>query len=479
MLYRDLRDWTDKVREFGELRTLDGVDWNLEIGAITELATGLENSQVILFDNIKDYPPGFRILVGIRNPTLKRQCLTNHLPLEYDRGQFIQAWRERLNHPRLIPPTTLDGGPVLENVMEGKDIDLFSLPVPHWHEADGGRYLGTADVTITRDPDEGWVNVGCYRVMVHDRDTLALYISPGHHGNIHRQKYFNRGQPFPVVISFGPDPLLWLAAGMDIPWGSSEYDYAGGIRGEPFEVIIGEHTGLPIPARSEVVIEGEVTQGEQIQEGPFGEFTGYYAGGQRMEPMLKVKRLMYRNDPIIAGAPSTRPPPGAENNLIRSAFIWDYMEKAGVPDVRGVACYQSKLFIVAAIKQRYPGHAKQAAMIASQCGAAALLTRYVVVVDDDVDIWDINDVLWALCTRVDPIKDMDVTRRCWSNPLDPIISKSERGFSSRAIIDACRPYEWMKDFPKVSGASAELKAHIQKKYSDFLSRGETSGERYI
>ena len=95
------------------------------------------------------------------------------------------------------------------------------------------------------------------------------------------------------------------------------------------------------------------------------------------------------------------------------------------------------------------------------------------------DRWDINDVLWALCTRVDPIKDMDVTRRCWSNPLDPIIPKSERGFSSRAIIDACRPYEWMKDFPKVSGASAELKAQILKKYSDFLSRGETSGERYI
>lgn len=130
MLYRDLRDWTDKVREFGELRTLDGIDWNLEIGAITELATGLENSQVILFDNIKDYPPGFRILVGIRNPTLKRQCLTNHLPLEYDRGQFIQAWRERLNHPRLIPPTTVDGGPALENVMEERYRSCFFTGSP-------------------------------------------------------------------------------------------------------------------------------------------------------------------------------------------------------------------------------------------------------------------------------------------------------------------------------------------------------------
>ncbi len=147
------------------------------------------------------------------------------------------------------------------------------------------------------------------------------------------------------------------------------------------------------------------------------------------------------------------------------------MEKAGVPDVTGVACYQSKLFIVTAIKQRYPGHAKQTAIIASQCGASALLTRYVVVVDDDIDIWNINDVLWALCTRVDPIKDIDMNTRCWSNPLDPIILRSERGFNSRAIVDACRPYERMKDFPKVSGASRELKEQILKKYGAFLANG--------
>ena len=173
--------------------------------------------------------------------------------------------------------------------------------------------------------------------------------------------------------------------------------------------------------------------------------------------MLKVKRLMYRNDPIITGAPPFKPAPGAETNLIRAAYIWHYLEKAGVPDVRGVAYYQTRMLVVVAIKQRYPGHARQAALIASQCRAAALLTRYVVVVDEDIDIWDSNELLWALCTRTDPAKDIDILRRCWSNPIDPIIPPSERGFQSRGIIDACRPYEWMSEFPKVSGASAAMK----------------------
>ena len=478
LFYRDLREWIDRVKEFGELQTVEGADWNLEIGAITEVAARLESSPAVLFDRIKDYPAGRRILVGVHKPTLKRQCLTNHLPLDYDRNRFIQAWRERLNQPRLIPPRIVATGPLMENVFEGKEIDLFSLPAPRWHEEDGGRYLGTADITITRDPDEGWVNLGCYRVMVHDRDSLALYISPGHHGNIHRQKYFDQGKALPVAINFGPDPLLWQVSTMDLPWGVSEYDYAGGIRGEPFEVILGEHTGLPIPAHSELAIEGEVVPGTPVKEGPFGEFTGYYASGERVEPVLKVKRLMYRNDPIITGAPPFRPPPGADISLIRSAFIWDQMEKAGVPDVRGVACYQNKFFIVVAIKQRYPGHAKQAAAIASQCRAGALLGRYFVVVDEDIDIWNIDDILWVLCSRVEPAKDIDITRRGWSNPLDPIIPSAERGFNSRALIDACRPFEWIDDFPKVSGAGRELKERVVKKYRGyFSSKGSGSGRK--
>jgi UbiD family decarboxylase len=468
MPYQDLRDWIQRVEQFGELKTVQGADWNREIGAVTEVAARGETSNAILFDNIRGYPAGHRVLVGM-NSSLKRQCLTTNLPLDYDRMQFIHAWKTRLNHPTLIPPRVVNDGPLLENVFEGKDIDLLSLPVPHWHEEDGGRYIGTADVTITRDPEEGWVNLGCYRVMVHDRDTLALYISPGKHARIHRQKRFDRREPLPVAICFGQDPLLFLTAAKQVPWGSSEYDYVGGIREEAVEVISGEYTGLPIPAFAEVAIEGEVLPNEQKTEGPFGEWTGYYASGEREEPVLKVKRLMHRNHPIITGDPPFRPLPGPDYGLIRSAFIWDYMEKAGVPDIRGVACYQGRFFTAVSIKQRYPGHAKQAGVIAAQCHTGAYLGRYAVVVDDDIDVWDMNDILWALCTRVDPVQDIDFIRRCWSGPLDPIVPRDKKGFSSRAIVDACRPYEWLKDFPHVSGASSDLKKTVLDKFGKYLS----------
>ena len=116
-------------------------------------------------------------------------------------------------------------------------------------------------------------------------------------------------------------------------------------------------------------------------------------------------------------------------------------------------------------------------MIAAQCRAAALLTRYIVVVDDDIDIWDSNELLWALCTRTDPIKDIDIMRRCWSNPIDPVIPPSERGFQSRGIIDACRPYEWMNEFPKVSGASPELKARVIEKFGAALAAKKNTVRR--
>jgi UbiD family decarboxylase len=471
MSYTDLREWIDQVDKLGELSRIDGADWDLEIGALTEVAARGRDSSAILFDRIKDYPAGRRVLVGMIE-SLKRAALTTNLPTDITRDGFIAAWKQRLNNPTLIPPRFVERGPVMENVFTGNNIDVLSLPVPRWHDRDGGRYIGTAHVVITQDPDEGWINMGVYRVMVHDRDRLALYISPGKHARIHRQKNFDRGKPMKVVIAFGEDPLLFLLASRALPWGSQELDYAGGIKGAPIDVIRGEFTGLPIPAAAEIAIEGEVDANEMKEEGPFGEWTGYYASGERKEPVLKIQSFMHRNDPIITGAPPFRPQEGADNcpALLRAAFIMDSLDKAGVPDVRDVGCHQNRFFTAVAIKQRYPGHAKQAATIASQCQTGAYLSRYTIVVDDDIDVSDINDVLWAICTRVDPEKSIDIVRRCWSGPLDPIIPRAEKGFSSRALIDACRPFEWIKDFPPVSGASRELKEKVLEKYASALKK---------
>lgn len=476
MSYTDLREWMQSVSEMGELVRIDGADWNLEIGALTEVAGKGRSSSAILFDQIKDYPSGYRVLVGMLE-SLKRAAITTNLPPGITRNEFIALWRERLNNPSLIPPKYVDAGPVLENVFTGSEIDVLKFPAPKWHDLDGGRYIGTGHVVITQDPDEGWVNLGVYRVMVLGRDRLAVYISPGKHGRIHRQKAFDKGKPLRVAISFGQDPLLFLLASRALPWGAAELDYAGGIKGEPIEVIRGEFTGLPIPAAAEIAVEGEIMPDESREEGPFGEWTGYYASGERKEPVMRIKSLMHRNDPILSGSPPFRPHPGADgcSELIRAAFIWDSLDKAGVPDVKGVACYQKRFFTVVSIKQRYPGHAKQAAVVASQCQTGAYLGRYVVVVDEDIDVADIDDVLWAMCTRVDPEKSIEIIRRCWSGPLDPIIPKEEKGLNSRALIDACRPFEWINDFPPVSGASRELKEKVLEKYGRYLKKGGQTG----
>lgn len=471
MSYRDLREWLKQVESMGELRILEGADWNLEIGTITALASkGKAGSAAILFDRIKDYPEGWRVLVGLFE-SLRRSALTTHLSTDMTRREFMEALHKRLSNPQYIPPVTVSSGPILENVYEGKDIDLWKFPVPFWHDKDGGRYIGTGDVVITRDPDDGCVNMGAYRIMVHDRDTIAIWMSPGKHGRIHRTKYFDKGKPCPVVACFGQDPLLHLIAASPEPAGRSELDCVGGIKGEPVEVIQGELTGLPIPAYAEIAVEGEILPQESKIEGPFGEWTGYYASGERMEPVVKVRRLYHRNNPIITGAPPFRPTGRCDSctELIRAAYIRGQLEKAGVPDVRDVACYYIRFMTVVSIRQRYPGHARQAAMVASQCHGGAYLGRYVIVVDDDIDVTEINDVLWALCTRVDPAQAVEIIRRAWSGPLDPAIHRDKKGFSSRLIIDACRPYEWLKDFPPAIEISAERREAIKKKWVELFN----------
>jgi 4-hydroxy-3-polyprenylbenzoate decarboxylase len=479
MEYRDLRDWIRKVEELGELKTLKKCDWNLEIGAITELVAHRDDGPAVLFDEIKDYPKGYRVLSNSLS-SRKRLALTLDLPEGETKMDFVRAWRERYKKIKPIPPKFVKKSPLFENVYKDKDVDLLKFPTPKWHDLDGGRYIGTGSIDITRDPDEGWVNWGTYRVMIHDKDSVGFYISPGKHGRIQREKYISSGKPCKIAMSFGHDPLVFLAGSIEVPYAVPEYEFIGGVRGEPMELIEGEYSGLPIPANAEIVVEGDVVFDQTKVEGPFGEWTGYYGSAERPEPFVRIKRLYHRNDPIILGSPPGRPPVelGWYRSYLRSALIWDEMEKAGVPDVKGVwltVSGGSRLVIVVSIKQRYPGHAKQAAVVASQCHAGAYLGRYVIVVDDDIDPSNTDDVIWAMSSRSDPDTDIDIIRRCWSGPLDPIIQPGKKGFNSRAIIDACRPFEWMKDFPPVAESSKEVLDATAKKWGKVLFSSNGKG----
>jgi 4-hydroxy-3-polyprenylbenzoate decarboxylase len=474
MGYKDLREWLSKVEALQQLKKIDGADWDLEMGAITELIyrEGKGIPPAVLFDKVPGYPEGFRALFGM-TCSVERMALTLGFPPVENNIELVQTYRDKLKDFQPIAPKTVKEGALFENVDRGEDVNILKFPVPMMHEEDGGRYIGTGCLVITRDPEEGWVNFGTYRVMAHDEKSVAFYISPGKHGNLHRQKYFERKEPCPVVVCAGQDPVLFLASGNEVAYGLSEYDYAGGFKGEPIEVVHGEYTGLPIPATAEIALEGEAFYDDLKDEGPFGEWTGYYASGGRPEPVIRVKNVYYRNDPILCCARPGRPPSDylLSKCLVKSAMIWDELGKAGVPNVRGVWCHEAgggRMFNIVSIEQAYPGHSKQAGMVASQCHAGAYLGRFVVVVDEDIDPSNTFDVLWAMASRTDPIESIEIIKRCWSGPLDPRIQAGKKGFNSRAVIDACRPWEWKNDFPKVVESSPSLREKVLKKWHSVI-----------
>ncbi len=470
----DLRDFLAQADAAGELLRIDGVDWNLEMGGVAEIVNHARSeAPAVLFDNIPGYPKGFRVLSGGTNSS-KRVAFAMNLPVPNVPIDLVRAYRDRMKTHAPIPHRFVETGPVLENIDRDGAVDLYKFPVPQVHEEDGGRYIGTHDLIILRDPDSDWVNAGTYRVQVHDKDTVGIYISPGKHGRQIREKYFERGQPCPVLISCGQHPVLTLAANHDVPHGVTEFDYAGGHRGTPIEVIKSELHGLPMPADAEIVLEGEMYPDKKAIEGPFGEFTGYYANPQAEQPIVKIRRVYYRNEPIITMAVPMRPPTDISYGkcIVKSAMIWDEVERAGLSGVTGVWCHEAgigRLFNVISIKQAYAGHAKQAAMLAANVKSGNYLGRFVVVVDDDVDCTDMFDVLWVMCTRCDPIEDIDFIRNAWSSPLDPMLGRGAKTYSnSRAVIDACRPFDRLKTFPKVARATPELLARVRAKFAAVL-----------
>ena len=192
-----------------------------------------------------------------------------------------------------------------------------------------------------------------------------------------RTNITQQGKPLPIAVSFGHHPINFVVASTDVPNRVNEYDYAGGILGRPLQVVKGPLTGLPIPADAEIAIEGEVGVEDVMPEGPFGEWTGYYASNQPAVPVIQIKALYFRNDPILCGFPLFKPSSGdnLHFSLMRSALIWNALDETGVPDVKGVWCHPAggRFLTVVSIKQRYPGHARQAGMIASQCRSGAYL----------------------------------------------------------------------------------------------------------
>ncbi|HZT06356.1 MAG TPA: UbiD family decarboxylase [Chloroflexota bacterium] len=472
-VFNGLQEYVDAAMEVDEYRVIEGADWDGEIGALIEVvAETIDRPPMLIFDRIKGYPAGYR-LVALHSASAKRMALALGLPTDKSRDELNQLGRQKLRSVKPIPPVQVATGPVMENAITGDDVDIFKFPVPRYHAMDGGRYVGTGDSLVNRDPESGYVNVGTYRMQAHDRNLLGLWMSPGQQGRLICQRYWDRGEACPVVATFGADPLYFMGAHSRQPWGSSELDYIGGLRGSPIEVIPGPLTGLPIPAHAEIAIEGEVPPPaiEARDEGPFGEWPGYYSGGSlgtgEPQPVIRIKAIYHRTNPmILSQAPLW---PGAR--VMGLDFgdgrggIRD-LQAAGISDVVAVGHHMGYIRAIS-IRQRYPGHAAQAAHAAV---ASTRNGRWIVIVDEDIDPTDFKEVMWAMTTRCEPATDIEIVRGTWSTPLDPLVSsdpqRRESGdhTNSLAIFYACRPFHRKDAFPKVSRAPRELRQQVMEKY---------------
>jgi 4-hydroxy-3-polyprenylbenzoate decarboxylase len=471
---QDLRAWLAQMEAAGEVMHISGAEREREIGGIVDIFQRKIGNPLVLFDDIPGYPKGYRILANLLT-SIRRINMTMGNAPESTEIDLVRHWRKYMKEANTIPPVEVASGAILENVNAGDDIDLFKMPVPRWHEHDGGYYIGTGDMVIMRDPDTGWINYGAYRVQAHDKRLATVMCSKGKHGDMIQKKYHERGKPCPVAVVCGMHPALFMIAGLEIPHGRNEYDAAGGLLGEPVQVIKGPATGLPIPAHAEIAFEGFIHPNDRIDEGPLGEWTGYYAGGLKQEPAIRVETMMYRDDPILLGAIPGIPPDDDSfyRGTYRAGAVWNQLEAAGVPEVKGVwshAAGGSRLWLTVAIKQMYAGHAKQAGLIASQCHAGAYVNRFVVVVDDDIDPADMDKVIWAMCTRCDPREGMEVLRGCWSSALDPMAYAPNDPRNARVVIDACKPFGRRDAFPREVRASPELEALVREKFGSKLPK---------
>ncbi len=223
--------------------------------------------------------------------------------------------------------------------------------------------------------------------------------------------------------------------------------------------------GRPGPPRAEIVLEGHLLKDETLPEGPFGEFTGYYAADKRPGPVMRVEAMHWRNDPVLLGSPPMKPPRFHFGLPLRAAGMWSNLESIGVTDIVGAWQHVAQLMTVIALKQRYPGHAKRAGLIAA---AQSYMGRIVVTVDEDVDPSSLADVMWAIATRCEPSEQVDIVRNAWSSGLDPRLSPEDRARGltshSKLIIDACKPFAWRDEFPTTSALSLEEARRIKEKW---------------
>jgi UbiD family decarboxylase len=381
---------------------------------------------------------------------------------------------------RRLPPVWIDKAqaPVNEIIALGDEVDLTKLPVPKFWPGDGGRFLGTGDITLTSDPATGRINVGVYRQMLHSARRVGMNFVFGRDGLFDVEAWWARGQPSEVVVAYGIDPVLFMAGAQRFAANESELDVAGGIMGRPIELTKGEFVSLPIPARAEFVIEGVLRPGDVEMEGPLGEFHGFYSGARSQKPVIEVLATHSRKSPILTAALMANYPAGeigAYHAIMRSARIHENLDQIGVPGVQSVyvqpAAASASCMVVVSLRQMYPGHAAQVLALTAQCPAAVYCTKWIIAVDEDVDPTNFDQVMWALSTRCNPADDLDVLRNTWTFRADSSLPPEARPYGSKVLINACKPHRYLKQLPVRTLLRRSVYDQVARRWSELRLPG--------
>ncbi|MBU2608609.1 MAG: UbiD family decarboxylase [Chloroflexi bacterium] len=454
MAYKNLREWIGRLESEGELsRVKTEVDWDEEIGAITRKVY-CKRGPALLFENIKDHKDTIstKLFTGGLQ-TISRLAMMLGMPKEAHIKDVTERVRQCFKNPMDVKQVKT--GPVKENVITGADVDLYQFPVPKWHYLDGGRYINTFCGVVTKDPETGITNVGLYRGMILSKNKIGVLLVPGQGWGIHYLKYQELKKPMPVAIVYGYDDALVFSAAASLPRDLDEYRVTGALRGEPVELVKCETVDLEVPAEAEIVVEGYISPNpdDWEMEGPFGEYTGYY-GESAKRPVIEVSCITHRNEPIFRGTLEgmDHNNPNEDSSILvvsLSAIAKNILESQGVPGVLEVSAVP---ITFVKIKKLFRGHAKQVAAALWGSSAAQYLFKFVIVVEEDTNIWNRRAVEGALSYRVNAAEDDIVFfPGTFGSVLDPstrIKDRDEMRFGTgkwtRILIDATRNWDYEK-----------------------------------
>jgi len=445
MIYDNNRTFIDALRESGDLVEVEKeVSWDLELGAISRLACE-KDGPAIWFKRIADYGDDATVFV---NPvaTWRRIAVALGLSADASVREIYAAYEKGEATP--VPPIEVAEAPCKE-VIKKADATLFDLPTPMLHEGDGGRYLGTWDLVISREPESSWVNWGMYRFMVYDAQHLTGFPRPTSHlGKIFQEHYVAKGRAMPLAIAIGTDPLSHFAAAATYTLGGDEAGLAGGLRGRPVEMVRCETNDLLVPAHAEIVIEGEALPDRVGLEGPYGEYPGYRTGEMGNGILFRTSAITHRKKPVLTvDATGYKDDSSTVTALSGALAIKRRLERHGVP-VHDVYVPPEGAVHMAVMSVDYGGKEVANEVLRILTSRRALLSK-LFLVDTDTDVFDMGKVLHAFSTKCHPAHGIHVIHyEGRANTLTPCYSQTERAAQQGATVlyDCTWPGEWSRQW---------------------------------